>query len=96
MRTEGIELSFTDEALRHVAAMAVEVNNALDNIGARRLHTIMERIVEEISFDAPDRYVREAAGGGEGATVEVVIGKEDVDRVVRDLMQKTDLMKYVL
>ena len=56
----------------------------------------MERIVEEISFDAPDRYVREAAGVGEGATVEVVIGKEDVDRVVRDLMQKTDLMKYVL
>ena len=104
MRTEGIELTFTEEALRHVAAMAVEVNNTLDNIGARRLHTIMERIVEEISFDAPDHYRKIVEAGGDDPSsssssskmVEVIIGKDDVDRVVNDLMQKTDLMKYVL
>ncbi|MEJ2690899.1 MAG: HslU--HslV peptidase ATPase subunit, partial [Deltaproteobacteria bacterium] len=59
MQTEGIKLSFTDEAIREMARIAQEVNENTENIGARRLHTIMERLLEELSFDAPDREEKE-------------------------------------
>ena len=55
MATEGIQLSFADNAIREMARIAQEVNDNTENIGARRLHTIMERLLEELSFDAPDR-----------------------------------------
>lgn len=54
LRTEGIELVFEDTAVREIAKIAAEVNEQVDNIGARRLHTVIERTVEDISFDAPD------------------------------------------
>lgn len=55
MQTEGIRLRFADEAIREMAKIAQEVNENTENIGARRLHTIMERLLEELAFDAPDR-----------------------------------------
>ncbi|KAH9541675.1 hypothetical protein CY35_14G077500 [Sphagnum magellanicum] len=55
MKTEGIELIFTDEAIEELAGVAAEVNRSVENIGARRLHAVIERVVEEISFHAPER-----------------------------------------
>ncbi len=54
MDTEGIKLTFTDDALQAVADYAQRVNESSENIGARRLHTIMEKVIEEISFNGPD------------------------------------------
>ena len=86
--------------------VAVEVNNSIENIGARRLHTIMEKIVEDISFSAPDFkmdkdhnetiYTSDSGKDLKADDVEVVIDREDVEKAVSDLMQKRDLMKYVL
>ena len=55
--TEGVELIFTDPAIRRISEVAEEVNTLVDNIGARRLHTILERILEEISFNAPEEVI---------------------------------------
>jgi ATP-dependent HslUV protease ATP-binding subunit HslU len=55
MEAEGLALEFTEEALQELAAVAAEVNRTVDNIGARRLHTVLEKIVDELSFSAPDR-----------------------------------------
>ncbi len=67
LETEGVSLEFTPEALAEMARFAFEVNETTENIGARRLHTIMERVLDEISFQAPD-LVRAARQAGEGAT----------------------------
>ena len=83
-------LSFSEGAVRAVAEVAEEANRALDNIGARRLHTVLERLVDEVSFDAPER----ARGGGGAATV--VVDKEDVARKVGDLLKKQDLTRFIL
>ena len=53
--TEGVDLIFTEPAIRRISEVAEEVNTLVDNIGARRLHTILERILEEISFNAPEQ-----------------------------------------
>ena len=55
MATEGVTLEFTDDAIDAIADIAVEVNSSVENIGARRLQTVMERVLDEISFAAPDR-----------------------------------------
>ena len=70
--------------------MAEDVNRSLDNIGARRLHTILERIVDDISFEAPER-ARES-----GSPVTIVIDKEDVEAKIGELLKSQDLRKYVL
>lgn len=90
LATEDVQLHFTDAAVKEIARVAEEVNTSVDNIGARRLHTILERIVEDISFDAPERS-RET-----GAPVNVVIDREDVLKKIEDLLKKQDLSKYVL
>ena len=96
MGTEGLALSFTEEAVREVAAVAHEVNRTVDNIGARRLHTILERILEDVSFNAPDRAAaHRAASGGEGA-LRVQVEKADVRKAVSPLLIKSDLSKFVL
>jgi len=73
LETEGIKLVLTDDALAEVAKFAAQVNESSENIGARRLHTIMEKLLEEVSFEGPDlkkktvkvdaAYVRKATGG---------------------------------
>lgn len=85
MKTEGVDLSFTDDAIREIANVAAEVNRSVDNIGARRLHTVIERVVEDISFHAPERV-----------GTKYVINKEKVRDAVGHLLTKMDLSKFVL
>ena len=97
MATEGVGLTFEDDAVREVASVAHEVNRTVDNIGARRLHTILERILEDVSFNAPDRAAaHRAAEGEDAAPLRVAIAKADVAKAVGPLLVKSDLSKFVL
>ena len=82
---DGIVLEFADDGLREIARAAAEVNRNLENIGARRLHTILETVLEEISFAGPD-----AAGA------RVVVDKAYVDRALAGLVRDRDLSRFVL
>ncbi|HWH18203.1 MAG TPA: ATP-dependent protease ATPase subunit HslU [Allosphingosinicella sp.] len=83
--TEGVEVNFTDEGIRAIARIAAEVNGQVENIGARRLSTVMEKLLEEVSFDAEER-------GGEVVTIDAAYVESQLAEVARD----TDLSKYVL
>ncbi|MDR0375397.1 MAG: ATP-dependent protease ATPase subunit HslU [Treponema sp.] len=83
--TENVKIEFTADAIEHLAELAAEVNNRLENIGARRLHTIMEALLDELSFDAPDI-----------APVRVVIDKDYVGEKLVDLVKDQDFGKYIL
>ncbi len=85
LRTEGIEIAFTDDAVKAVAEYAALVNDRSENIGARRLHTVMEHVVEELSFTAPER-------SGEHVTIDA----EYVRAALDDLVADEDLSKYIL
>jgi len=85
LRTEGIELTFTPDAVDEIAEMAERVNEKTENIGARRLHTILERVVEELSFQAPDR-------GNEA----VAIDRDYVRRRLADVVADADVARYIL
>ncbi|HVW92803.1 MAG TPA: ATP-dependent protease ATPase subunit HslU [Devosia sp.] len=85
LATEGVNLDFTPDGIDAIADAAVKVNDTVENIGARRLSTIMERLVEELSFDAPDR---------QGETI--VIDRAYVDGKVGPLAGNADLSKFVL
>ena len=85
MHSEKVELSFTDGAIREIARVAHETNRTVENIGARRLHTVIERVVEDASFDAPDNI---------GQKVE--IDEAYVKARVSELLLSTDLKKYIL
>ena len=83
--TEKVTLDFTPDAIRAVARIACQVNEALENIGARRLQTVMERLLEELSFEAEDR-------GGESVTIDEAYVSERLAGLAKD----TDLSKYIL
>jgi ATP-dependent HslUV protease ATP-binding subunit HslU len=83
--TENITLKFEDDAIDAVSDLAAEVNHSVENIGARRLHTVMEKMLEEISFEATDR-------SGDDITID----KAYVDDRVSDLAKDTDLSKFIL
>ena len=85
MATEGLTLDFTDEAIDEIARIAFEVNESVENIGARRLLTVMEKLLDEISFTASDR-------GGET----VNITGDDVRKNVAELAKNTDLSRFIL
>ena len=85
MKTEGVELEFTDDAIDAIADIAVEVNTSVENIGARRLFTVMERILDEISFDAADK-----------AGEKIVIDAAYVEEHIGDLAKNADLSKFIL
>ncbi|MGH8455058.1 MAG: HslU--HslV peptidase ATPase subunit, partial [Nevskiales bacterium] len=85
LKTEGVDLTFTEDGVRRLAEVAFRVNERTENIGARRLHTVMERLVEEISFDAPDR-------DGQSLTVDAAY----VDQRLGSLAQDEDLSRYIL
>jgi ATP-dependent HslUV protease ATP-binding subunit HslU len=85
MGTENLELTFNDDALAEVARLAEHLNATAENIGARRLYTIMEKVLEEISFDASDMK-----------NTKVNIDKNYVREKVEDIAQDTDLSKYIL
>ncbi len=82
---EGLDLSFRDDAVKEVARLAVQVNSQTENIGARRLATLMERLLEEVSFEAPDM---------EGVALEV--DADYVTRALADVVEDRDLSRYVL
>jgi ATP-dependent HslUV protease ATP-binding subunit HslU len=85
MDTEGVELEFTDEAIALVAEFATRVNEQTENIGARRLHTIMERLLDEVSFEAPEL-------AGQSITIDAVY----VRRMLADIVRNEDLSRYIL
>jgi ATP-dependent HslUV protease ATP-binding subunit HslU len=85
LATEGVELQFNDDAVREIARYAALVNQRTENIGARRLHTILERLLDELSFDASDRR-------GEHVTIDAAY----VQRVLADIIKDEDLSRYIL
>jgi ATP-dependent HslUV protease ATP-binding subunit HslU len=85
METEGLHLKFTDDAIDALAAMAAQVNTTVENIGARRLQTVIERVLDEISFEATDK-------GGET----IVIDAAYVEAQIGDLAKNADLSKFIL
>ena len=85
LETEGVKLEFTKEALDEIAHFAFRVNESTENIGARRLHTIMERVLDELSFDAPEKK-------GEQITVDA----DYVRRMLTDIVKDQDLSRYIL
>ncbi len=85
LKTENVELKFSDDGIDLIASIASEVNNTVENIGARRLHTIIERILDEISFTASDK-------AGETITVDSKYIKKHIGELVKD----TDLSKFIL
>jgi ATP-dependent HslUV protease ATP-binding subunit HslU len=85
LETEGVKLDFTTESLEEVARFAFRVNEGTENIGARRLHTIMERVLDEISFSAPERK-------GEHITVDA----EYVNKTLAEIVKDQDLSRYIL
>jgi ATP-dependent HslUV protease ATP-binding subunit HslU len=85
LKTEGVDVVFEDEAVEEIAMIAEEVNNLTENIGARRLHTVMEYLLEDILFDAPDMTEKR-----------VVIDKKYVEDKLKDIKEDEDLSRYIL
>jgi len=85
MKTEGVELEFTEDAIDALAQVAVDLNSSIENIGARRLQTVMERVLDDISFTAPDRP-------GEVIAIDAAYVKKQVGA----LAQNTDLSRFIL
>ncbi|MEW9667627.1 ATP-dependent protease ATPase subunit HslU [Ammoniphilus sp. 3BR4] len=85
LETEGIKIEFSDEAIKELANMAKEVNDHTDNIGARRLHTILEKLLEDLSFNAPDITMER-----------VVITPEYVEERLKGIVKNKDLSQYIL
>jgi ATP-dependent HslUV protease ATP-binding subunit HslU len=85
LATEGVTLEFAPDAVRAIAEIAVQVNERTENIGARRLFTVMERLLEELSFDAPEQHGRR-----------VTITAEEVQRRLAEIIKSEDLSRYIL
>ncbi len=85
MGVEGITISFTEDAINEIADLAAEINSGVENIGARRLQTVMEKLVEEISFEASER-------SGETVTIDAAYVREKVSNLAKD----ADLSRFIL
>ncbi len=85
LRTEGVDVVFEDDAVSEIARMAAEVNDRTENIGARRLHTLMERLLEDILFDAPEMKQQR-----------VTIDKAYVEEKLKEIKDDEDLSRYIL
>jgi len=85
LASEGIELEFTDEAIRAIAEMASYVNSKAENIGARRLHTILTTLLEDILYEAPDVPEKK-----------IVVTEEYVRNTLKDIVEDEDLRKFIL
>jgi ATP-dependent HslUV protease ATP-binding subunit HslU len=85
LKTEDVDLDFTDDGIDMLAKLSAEVNSSVENIGARRLHTIIEKVLDDISFNASDKP-------GE----KIVINKSYVENNLGDLVKDTDLSKFIL
>ena len=85
LKTENVDLEFAEDGINAIANIASELNATVENIGARRLHTIIEKILDEISFTATDR-----------AGEKIIINKEYIDKNLDTLIKDTDLSKFIL
>jgi ATP-dependent HslUV protease ATP-binding subunit HslU len=85
LETEGVQVTFTDDAVIEIASIAVTVNERTENIGARRLHTVMERMLDQISFDASDLSGQQ-----------IVIDAQYVHEKLADVVKDEDLTRYIL
>jgi len=85
MKTENVELQFTDDGIETLADISTHINSTIENIGARRLHTIIEKVLEEISFTAPDK-------SGE----KVIVDKQFVEKNIGNIIKDKDLSKFIL
>ncbi len=85
LETEGVHLEWTDEAIREVARLAARLNSQTQNIGARRLHSVMEKLLEKVSFEAPEMS---------GVTLQV--DEPFVREMLRDVLEADDLAKFIL
>ncbi len=85
LKTEGVSLQFTDDAIERIAEIAATVNERQENIGARRLHTVLERLLDKLSYEAPDR-------GGQSVSID----RAYVDEHLGELVQDPDLSRYIL
>ena len=85
IKTEGIDITFQQEAIEEIAKIAEDVNNLTDNIGARRLHTLMERLLDEVLFDAPDMLEKK-----------ITITRQYVNDKLKDIKNDEDLSRYIL
>jgi len=85
LRTEGIDVVFEDDAVVRIAAIAEKVNTLTENIGARRLHTLMEYLLEDMLFDAPDMKEKK-----------IIIDEKYVDDKLKDIQDDEDLSRYIL
>lgn len=85
LETEGIHVEFTEDAVDEVAEIAEKVNEINENIGARRLHTVMEKVMEEISFDAPEMKKKK-----------ILIDKTYVEKQIKDIVEDQDLSRFIL
>ncbi len=85
METEGVRLEFAEAAVARIAELATQVNDRTENIGARRLHTVLERLLDEVSFHAPEL-------DGQSITIDAPY----VDRMLADIAKSDDLSRYIL
>jgi ATP-dependent HslUV protease ATP-binding subunit HslU len=85
LATEGIAIDFTEDAISEISRVAADVNSQMENIGARRLHTVMERLLDELSFDAPDSKQKK-----------IKIDKKYVEDKLADIVKNEDLSRYIL
>lgn len=85
LRTDGVNLVFTEDGIAEIARIAAEVNERTEDIGARRLHTVIERLLEDVSFLAPD-----------GVTGDVVVDRDYVSSKLKDVVRDADLSRYIL
>ena len=85
MATEDVQLSFTENGIKRIAELAWQVNESTENIGARRLHTMLERLLETVSFEASDK-------GGETVTIDQAYVNEHLD----ELAENEDFARYIL
>jgi ATP-dependent HslUV protease ATP-binding subunit HslU len=83
--TEGIKLTFTEDAIHEIASFATQVNESAENIGARRLHTILEKLLEDVSFDGPDLKKKV-----------VKVDAAYVRKQLADIVKDQDLSRYIL
>ncbi len=85
METESVTLEFTNDAIQEIANLAADVNQTVENIGARRLHTIIEKLMKDISFTAPEMVGKS-----------ITISHKEVSEKVSNLAHNTDLSKFIL
>jgi len=85
LKTENVDLEFKDDGIEMLAKISTEVNSSIENIGARRLHTIIEKVLDDISFNATDR-----------AGEKIIVDKSFVEKNLGDLVKDTDLSKFIL